>query len=259
MLKEHYDKFEISMNKLKLFFLLVVITSQTGCNFFNNDNSVVISVENDQRPVESVVNTTKKPIQNDNKKNQEQYPNNFLIPIKDGCITDRSELLPGAPRTYRNGIHEGVDFYDGFSCVKIDFGTRVFAAAAGIVFRADIDYIDPPNALIELVEDPNTKKYTSEQKLDIYRGRQIWVEHQYGVVTRYAHLSGIAEDVKLGSKVMKGQLIGFVGDSGTPESITAPGTENHLHFEIRQGKDYLGSDIKLEDMHEYYLAIFNQE
>ena len=132
MLKEHYDKFEISMNKLKLFFLLVVITSQTGCNFFNNDNSIVISVENDQRPVESVVNTTKKPIQNDNKKNQEQYPNNFLIPIKDGCITDRLELLPGAPRTYRNGIHEGVDFYDGFSCVEIDFGTRVFAAAAGI-------------------------------------------------------------------------------------------------------------------------------
>ena len=83
----------------------------------------MISVEYEQKPVESIVNTTKKSIQNDEKRNQELYPNNFLIPIKDACITERSELLPGAPRTYRNGIHEGVDFYDGFSCTKIDFGT----------------------------------------------------------------------------------------------------------------------------------------
>tara|TARA_Y100001970_G_C14257123_1_gene876362 strand:+ start:3232 stop:3975 length:744 start_codon:yes stop_codon:yes gene_type:complete len=247
------------MSKLKLFFVLLILTVQAGCNFFDSDNSVMISVEYEQKPVESIVNTTKKSIQNDEKRNQELYPNNFLIPIKDACITERSELLPGAPRTYRNGIHEGVDFYDGFSCTKIDFGTKVFAVDEGIVFRADIDYIDPPNALVELVEDPNITKYTSEQKLDIYRGRQIWVEHKYGVVSRYAHLSGIAEDVKLGSKVMRGQLIGFVGDSGTPESITAPGTENHLHLEIRQGKDYLGSDIQLDKIHEYYLSIFDQE
>ena len=247
------------MNKLKLFFLLLIITSNTGCNFFDRDNSVVISVQENQKSIEANANITKKPIQNDDKKNQEQYPNNFLIPIKDACITDRPELLPGAPRTYRNGIHEGVDFYDGFSCTKIDFGTRIFAVEDGVVFRADIDYIDPPNALIELVNDPNINKYTAEQKLDIYRGRQIWIEHQYGVVTRYAHLSGITENVKLGSMVIKGQLIGFVGDSGTPESITAPGTENHLHLEIRQGKDYLGSEIQIDKMHEYYLSIFSQE
>tara|TARA_Y100001970_G_scaffold294226_1_gene448801 strand:+ start:3218 stop:3997 length:780 start_codon:yes stop_codon:yes gene_type:complete len=259
MLREYYYKFEINMNKLKLFFLLVIITSNAGCNFFARDNSVTISIEEDQKSVETVVGITKKPMQNDDKKNQEQYPNNFLIPIKDGCITDRPELLPGSPRTYRNGIHEGVDFYDGFSCTKIDFGTEIFAVDNGVVFRADIGYIDPPDALIELVNDPNIKKYTSEQKLDIYRGRQIWIEHKNGVVTRYAHLSGIAEDVKLGSKVIKGQLIGFVGDSGTPESITAPGTENHLHLEIRQGKDYLGSEIQIDKMHQYYLSIFDQE
>ena len=247
------------MNKLKLFFLLLIITSNAGCNFFARDNSVVISVEENQKSVKSDVNIVKPLLQNDHKKHQEQYPNNFLIPIKNGCITDRLELLPGAPRTYRNGIHEGVDFYDGFSCTKIDFGTSIYAVDDGVVFRADLNYVDPPDALIELVNDPDINKYTSEQKLDIYRGRQIWIEHKYGVVTRYAHLSGIAEDVKLGSKIIKGQLIGFVGDSGTPESITAPGTENHLHLEVRQGKDYLGSEIEIDKIHEYYLSIFDQE
>ena len=71
------------MSKLKLFFVLLILAVQAGCNFFDSDNSVMISVEYEQKPVESIVNTTKKSIQNDEKRNQELYPNNFLIPIKD--------------------------------------------------------------------------------------------------------------------------------------------------------------------------------
>ncbi len=44
----------------------------------------------------------------------------------------------------------------------------------------------------------------------------------------YAHLSGFAAGLELGSRVTKGQLIGYVGDTGNP------GAGNyHLHFEYQ--------------------------
>jgi murein DD-endopeptidase MepM/ murein hydrolase activator NlpD len=46
----------------------------------------------------------------------------------------------------------------------------------------------------------------------------------------YAHLSSFAPGLTLGSRVLKGQLIGYVGDTGNP------GAGNyHLHFEIHPG------------------------
>lgn len=46
----------------------------------------------------------------------------------------------------------------------------------------------------------------------------------------YAHLSAFADGLSKGSKVTKGQLIGYVGDTGNP------GAGNyHLHFEIHPG------------------------
>ena len=46
----------------------------------------------------------------------------------------------------------------------------------------------------------------------------------------YAHLSAFAEGVALGDKVTKGELIGYVGDTGNP----GPGNY-HLHFELHPG------------------------
>lgn len=43
----------------------------------------------------------------------------------------------------------------------------------------------------------------------------------------YAHLSGFAPGLVVGSTVFKGQLLGYVGDTGNP----GPGNY-HLHFEI---------------------------
>lgn len=43
----------------------------------------------------------------------------------------------------------------------------------------------------------------------------------------YAHLSAFADGLTKGSKVVKGQLLGYVGDTGNP----GPGNY-HLHFEI---------------------------
>lgn len=42
-------------------------------------------------------------------------------------------------------------------------------------------------------------------------------------------MNAYAADVKEGNKVVKGQLLGYMGDSGNAETTTA-----HLHFEIRQ-------------------------
>jgi murein DD-endopeptidase MepM/ murein hydrolase activator NlpD len=54
-------------------------------------------------------------------------------------------------------------------------------------------------------------------------GNSIIIEHGFGIVTRYGHLSGF--NVKPGQRVKRGDVIGFVGDTGRS---TAP----HLHYEV---------------------------
>ncbi|HEX7730274.1 MAG TPA: M23 family metallopeptidase [Terracidiphilus sp.] len=55
-------------------------------------------------------------------------------------------------------------------------------------------------------------------------GRQIVLNHGHGVLTLYGHLSAIA--VLPGQRVTRGEVIGYVGQSGR---ATGP----HLHYEVR--------------------------
>ena len=54
-------------------------------------------------------------------------------------------------------------------------------------------------------------------------GNLVVIEHGYGIVTRYGHLSRIA--APSGTRVQRGDIIGYVGSTGRSTSA-------HLHYEI---------------------------
>jgi murein DD-endopeptidase MepM/ murein hydrolase activator NlpD len=164
----------------------------------------------------------------------------FTYPIAGGCLPEDDNLMPNAARAYRNGVHEGVDFYDSDNCAPIGLNTEVLAAKGGTVIRADVAYKDPTPDEVAYLESLASANGYDEQILDAFRGRQVWIDHGNGVVSRYCHLNGIAEGIAEGTVVETGQLIGYVGESGTPESVSAPGSQVHLHFELRVSETFLG-------------------
>lgn len=182
---------------------------------------------------------------------------NFSYPIAGACLPTGDQLMPNAPREYRSGLHEGVDFYSFDNCVEITVETPVLAAKDGKVIRADFDYtpltqeeLDAANATIASGQ-PN-----AFEVVDLFRGRQVWIDHGKGIVTRYAHLSAIAPDITVGQEIAAGTVIAYVGDSGTPESLASPGAETHLHFELRAGETFLGAGASPEDVRILYTQLF---
>lgn len=126
------------------------------------------------------------------------------------------------PFTKARKMHWGMDF-------TAPRGTPVFATGDGVVSRAD----------------NNASGY----------GKHIRVEHGYGYMSLYGHLSKY--NVKPGQRVERGDLIGFVGSTGRSE---AP----HLHYEVwKDGEKinpinfYYGS-LTAEEF-ENMLKIANQE
>ncbi|MCP5038959.1 MAG: peptidoglycan DD-metalloendopeptidase family protein [Rhodobacteraceae bacterium] len=89
-------------------------------------------------------------------------------------------------------LHKGADF-------AAPVGTPIYATADGVVTRA---------------------AWTSGY------GRMITIQHEFGIETRYAHLS--AFKVQKGQRVSRGERIGDMGNSGNS-------TGSHLHYEIRVG------------------------
>jgi murein DD-endopeptidase MepM/ murein hydrolase activator NlpD len=154
-------------------------------------------------------------------------------------------------------VHEGVDFFTGFACVDVELGTPALASQAGRVVRADHIYKPTTQSeLDDLLEKVAAQGFTDPATLDRFRGRQVWIDHGDGLVTRYAHLDDVSEDLLLGANVKRGDVIAFIGDSGTPESVTNPGFENHLHFELRIGFSFLGEGEPPEVVRALYTDAF---
>jgi len=93
------------------------------------------------------------------------------------------------PFTGRPDFHPGID-------ISTPIGTKVVAPADGIVLSC-----------------AQQGGY----------GNAIIIDHGYGVVSRYGHLEGF--NVRPGQKVRRGEVIGFVGNTGRS---TGP----HLHYEV---------------------------
>lgn len=87
-------------------------------------------------------------------------------------------------------MHNGIDF-------AASIGTPVYATADGTVTNVSVRFSG--------------------------YGKMVEIDHGFGYRTRYAHMHGFA--VKKGQQVKRGDLIGYVGDTGLS---TAP----HLHYEV---------------------------
>ena len=167
------------------------------------------------------------------------------VPIDGAHITSRDFQMPGAPRHYRLGVHEGIDFYGHTVGVPVNRGTPVHAVADGVVIRALVDY--RPLTRAQANEWYNlciSLGYTPADVLDGYRGRQVWIDHGGGIVSRYAHLSSIAPGIVEGIEVTQGQLIATVGNSGTPGSLDSATYDAHLHLEIWFNDAFVGQFLR---------------
>ena len=159
----------------------------------------------------------------------------FIVPVSGIEVPTEEQYLPNSPRAYRAGYHEGIDF-------PANSGTPVLAAKAGTVARVDTDFKDwTPVEEQSAFDDAIALGYTPSATLDRIRGRQVWIDHGSGIVTRYAHLSAVGP-LRVGDVVAQGEEIGAVGSSGYPEG--GP----HLHFEIRVDDDFYGDGLPLTQL-----------
>jgi len=75
-------------------------------------------------------------------------------------------------------------------------------------------------------------------------GKRVVIDHGFGYKTLYAHLSGF--NVRKGQKVKRGEIIAFVGSTGTS---TAP----HLHYEVFK------NNKKVNPVHYYFNDLTPEE
>lgn len=188
------------------------------------------------------------------------WPSGYVVPVDGATISSRASHLPGALRAYRNGRHEGFDFYQGTVSVPISYGTPIQAVAAGTVLRADHGYTEMTQAEYDqVIAESQASLGTPGEHLDRLRGMQVWIEHPGGFVSRYAHLSGIEPAVQVGSAVTQGQVIAATGNSGTLEAALQTEDDPHPHVEIwRADRLYLGAGMEPAQIYELAAQVFGQ-
>ncbi|MCG5529529.1 M23 family metallopeptidase [Halorhodospira halochloris] len=116
-----------------------------------------------------------------------------------------------------------------------------------------------PHLGVDLAAPTGTPVYAAGDGRVVERGRNggygrvVSIEHGSGYKTLYAHLNGYARGLRVGDRVQRGQLIGYVGQSGT---ATGP----HLHYEVivnGRHRDPVKVDLpKAEPLTDDYLAKF---
>ncbi|MHC0052793.1 DUF5930 domain-containing protein [Actibacterium sp. D379-3] len=116
----------------------------------------------------------------------------FALPLKSSFRFTSPFGWRKHPISGRSRMHEGMDMAGAY-------GSAIYATADGVVTKADW-----------------SNGY----------GRLVTIQHDFGVETRFGHLSNIR--VKVGQRVSRGDRIGDMGNSGRS-------TGTHLHYEVRVG------------------------
>ena len=114
------------------------------------------------------------------------------------------------------------------------FGMRIHPIYKVKIMHTGVDFAATKGTHIYATGDGVVKLVTTN--LGGY-GKEIEIDHGYGYVTKYAHLDNF--NVRVGQKVKRGELIGFVGSTG---SSTAP----HLHYEV------IYNNKKVNPVHYFY-------
>jgi murein DD-endopeptidase MepM/ murein hydrolase activator NlpD len=153
--------------------------------------------------------------------NQEKMKHIPAIKPTEGIILSGFGMRYHPVLQYRRH-HEGLDF-------RANVGNEIFATGNGVVKHAGL-------------------KGTY--------GRLLIIDHDYGYESYYAHLSSFAKNIKPGTKVKRGDLIGFTGQSGMVEGP-------HLHYEVHKDDEpidplnYLFADTTPEEYMMYKEIVEN--
>ena len=171
-------------------------------------------------------------------------PAGLWFPVPGASVPQNSAYLPGAQRVYRRGVNQGFDFYGEDAGIPIVYGTPVIAAADGVVTRADAQYSELDAGAWQTLLSTVFENGAEEEQLDRLRGRQLWLRTDDGLVLRYGHLSGLAADVALEQPVYRGQVVAYVGNSGTDDGVAGTTRGARLHFEVwRPDGTFFGQDL----------------
>ena len=105
--------------------------------------------------------------------------------------------------------------------VASGFGLRIHPIYKIIKFHYGMDFTAPSGTDVYATGNGVISSVQSSQR---GLGKNIVIDHGFGYTSTYGHLSNF--NVRVGQKVQRGDVIGYVGNTGT--SIA-----NHLHYEIK--------------------------
>jgi murein DD-endopeptidase MepM/ murein hydrolase activator NlpD len=134
-------------------------------------------------------------------------------------LTEKSEQLTSFYQDQRVLLASTPSVWPVRGYLSASFGNRTDPFTGQFDFHPGIDISTPTGTSVQA---PADGVVVSTGPKGGY-GNAMVIDHGYGIVTRYAHLS--AFNVRPGQRVSRGDVIGFVGNTGRS---TAP----HLHYEV---------------------------
>ena len=88
----------------------------------------------------------------------------------------------------------------------------------------------------------------------LQQSRAAWA--RAGQEHSYSELVDLAAGIIAGHRVAAGDIIGFVGNSGTEAATQGSRNGAHLHYEVRVDDRYLGEGMTADDIRTLVTRIF---